>query len=91
MAELAKGLLRKTMPELELSLEGKLEEHATVVKCGAPLKTRWDRAEWQCCCSPWIWGRARVTLLRQRAQGHVAAPLQGEGSILGPAPERWGA
>jgi hypothetical protein len=40
MAELAKGLLRKKMPELELSLEGKVEEHATMVKCSAPLKTR---------------------------------------------------
>jgi hypothetical protein len=39
MAELAKGFLRKK-PELELSLEGKLEEHATMVKCSAPLKTR---------------------------------------------------
>jgi hypothetical protein len=29
MVELAKGLLRKKMPELELSLGGKLEEHAT--------------------------------------------------------------
>ena len=27
MAELAKGLLRKKIPELELALEGKLEEH----------------------------------------------------------------
>ena len=27
MAELAKGLLRKKIPELQLALEGKLEEH----------------------------------------------------------------
>jgi transposase len=27
MAELAKGLLRKKIPELELALEGKMEEH----------------------------------------------------------------
>ncbi len=40
MAELAKGLLRKKIPELELALEGKLEEHHRFL-----LKLQLDRLE----------------------------------------------
>lgn len=35
MAELAKGLLRKKIPELELALEGKLEQHHRPVGASA--------------------------------------------------------
>jgi transposase len=40
MADLAKGLLRKKIPELELALEGKLEEHHRFL-----LKLQMDRLE----------------------------------------------
>jgi hypothetical protein len=44
MAELAKGLLRKKMPELELSMDGELEEHAMVKLSSTVLWTCFSAA-----------------------------------------------
>jgi hypothetical protein len=41
MAELAKGLLRKKIPELQLALEGKLEQ--TIVSCWSFSCNDWKR------------------------------------------------